>query len=208
MANPPDAAVREQALRWLSMREHSRAELRAKLLRWHRRRAALADRVAGTLGAPDAAPSHVEERDVAADPAPIDDLLDFLQTQGLLSDARFVASRVRVRAPRFGNRRIHQELARNGVQADAATADELAHTEFARAQSVFERKFAEPAASAKDLAKQARFLAGRGFSAEVIHRILRSARKPNRATVAPTNDEFLGDLPCTRLGRLHDEDSA
>lgn len=208
MANRPDAVLRERALRWLAMREHSRAELRAKLIRWQQRRAVLAGRVADTPGSPDDSPNRVEERDVASDPAPIDHLLDLLQTHGLLSDARFVASRVRVRAPRFGNRRIHQELARNGVQADAATAQELAQTELGRAQNVFERKFAEPAASAKELAKQARFLAGRGFSAEVIHRTLRSPRTFDKTRAGPTDGEYLGDLSGARHADLPDDDCA
>lgn len=157
----PPLSLRARALQWLSQREHSRIELRRKLLRAARRR--------------DAA-TAAENADTA-DPGPeVDALLDWLAANRYLSEARFVESRVHARSARFGNRRIVQELAQHGAELDAGTAEQLKASELARARAVWQRKFgAVPAADAAARAKQMRFLAGRGFSAEVIRRVIRGA---------------------------------
>lgn len=155
----PPLSLRARALQWLSQREHSRLELRRKLLRAARRR----DAEAAT------------ENAQATNPGPeVDALLDWLATNRYLSEARFVESRVHARSARFGNRRIVQELAQHGAELDAGTAEQLKATELGRARAVWQRKFgAAPAADAAGRAKQMRFLAGRGFSAEVIRRVIR-----------------------------------
>jgi regulatory protein len=149
-------SLRARALRWLAQREHSRTELRRKLL-------ALARAPAGE-GAP-------PEADEAA--ARVDALLDALEREQLLSTGRFVESRVHARASRFGSRRIAAELAQHGLALDDTQAAALRATELQRAQAVWQRRFGAPAADAAGRARQARFLAGRGFSAEVIRRVVR-----------------------------------
>lgn len=137
-------SLKTRALRWLAQREHSRHELRAKLLR-----------VDGAEG---------EE---------VDALLDQLVAQGHLSDSRFVESRVHARQARFGNRRIEQELRQRGVLPDAALCQQLRATELARARAVWGKKFGgRVAADAAGRARQARFLAARGFSAEVVRKVV------------------------------------
>lgn len=157
----PPLSLRARALQWLSQREHSRVELRRKLLRAARQR----DAKAAADGAE------------TADPGPeVDALLDWLVAHRYLSEARFVESRVHARAARFGHRRIAQELAQHGAELDADTAGQLRATEFERARAVWLRKFgAAPAVDAAARARQMRFLAGRGFSADVIRRIVRGA---------------------------------
>jgi regulatory protein len=153
-ARPP-LSLKARALQWLAQREHSRVELRRKLLRAARLRDA-----------------KVEE---AADAGPeIDALLDWLVTHRHLSEARFVESRVHAREQRFGQRRIAQELKQHGAALDAESATRLRASEFERARAVWARKFgAAPAADATARAKQMRFLAGRGFAADVIQRLVR-----------------------------------
>lgn len=159
----PPLSLRARALRWLSQREHSRLELRRKLLRAARRRDALAAED-GNAEAP-------------VDPGPeVDALLDWLAAHRYLSESRFVESRVHARSARFGNRRIVQELAQHGAALDAGAAEQLKASELGRARAVWQRKFGTaPAADAAARAKQMRFLAGRGFSAEVIRRVVRGA---------------------------------
>ncbi len=161
-------SLKARALQWLSQREHSRVELRRKLLRAARQAAVGADKHTHESAAEPAA-------DPAADPAAeIDALLDWLAAQRYLSAERFVESRVHARAPRLGTRRIAHELAQHGMSLDAATAERLRASELARARAVWLRKFGpESATDAASRAKQMRFLAGRGFAAEVIHRIVR-----------------------------------
>jgi regulatory protein len=159
---PP--SLKGRALQWLAQREHSRAELRRKLLRLARQRA-LDHADSGSV---DAATGVVDPA------AEVDALLDWLVAQRFLSDIRFVESRVNARSARYGNLRIRQELERHGAALDAATAERLQASELARAKAVWARKYGStPAKQAAERARQMRFLAGRGFSAEVIRQVVR-----------------------------------
>ena len=160
MAARPPLSLKGRALQWLSQREHSRIELRRKLMRAARLR-------------DEAAASVADAADRAAE---VETLLDWLTEHRYLSEARFVESRVQARAARFGQRRIAQELGQHGATLDADTAERLRASEFARAQALWARRFgAEPAADAALRAKQMRFLAGRGFASVVIRRVVRGA---------------------------------
>ncbi len=140
-------------MRLLAQREHSRQELSRKLS------------------------SHA---DVCRDEIPA--LLGHLQEVGLLSDARFAASFVRSHAGRFGLMRLRHDLAERGVAddvAEAALAQELdgeAGTwggELDRARDVWQKKFGQIPGDAREFARQARFLQGRGFSADTIYKLLK-----------------------------------
>jgi regulatory protein len=153
----PPLSLKASALQWLAQREHSQAELRRKLL-W----------LAHERAAPDG-------RSDAADPAgEVDALLAWLVAHRYLSDARFVESRVNARAARYGNLRIRQELGQHGAALDAATAERLQDSELSRARAAWVRKYgSQPATSAAERVRQMRFLAGRGFSADVVRRVVR-----------------------------------
>jgi regulatory protein len=163
MAARPPLSLKARAVQWLAQREHSRLELRRKLLRAARQR--------DEAGA-DARGAGAEAPDRSAE---VDALLDWLVVNKHLSEARFVESRVHARSARFGALRIVQELAQHGSALDAATAEQLKASELGRARTIWQRKFgaAPPAAGPAERAKQMRFLAGRGFSAEVIRRVVR-----------------------------------
>ena len=134
-----------RALGYLARREHSRAELRRKLV------------------------AHAESA------GQLDGLLDDLEGKKLLSDRRFTEVMARSRGARFGAARVKQELRARGV-ADALVREavgDLSQTELQRARQVWRRKFDAPPADAAERARQMRFLAQRGFSAEVIRRVVR-----------------------------------
>ncbi|MBC7992634.1 MAG: recombination regulator RecX [Rhizobacter sp.] len=147
-------SLKGRGLQILSQREHSRSELRRKLL-VHARKD--------------------EEAEAAAATERVEAVLDWLQANRYLCEERFVESRVHARSARFGNLRIRQELAQHGVALTADAAQQLKDSELARAREVWSRKFGQPAAEAADRARQMRFLAGRGFSSEVIHRVVQGA---------------------------------
>lgn len=136
-----------RALRYLAQREHSRTELRRKLLRY------------------------------AEDPAEVDALLDRLAAEHWQDDARFAQSLLHRRRQRHGNLRIAQELARYGVDAElvAQSLDALAEDELPRARAVWQRRFGHLPADAAERARQQRFLAARGFTAATIRAVLRGA---------------------------------
>jgi regulatory protein len=144
-ASPSAPSLKARALRWLANRDHSRHELRIKLLR-------------------------AAEGDDA--PAQVDAVLDQLAAQGWLDEARFVESRVHARQARFGNRRIEHELREHGLGLSAQAAARLRDSELARARDVWRKKFSQRASDAAGRAKQMRFLSARGFSPDVVHKVV------------------------------------
>lgn len=168
-------SLKGRALQWLAQREHSRLELRRKLLRLARQRAAALAAATDEADAADALATCGAARNSGAAElaAEVDALLDWLQAEHFLCDARFVESRVNVRSARYGNLRIRQELSQHGAVLDAGTAELLKDSEFARARAVWLRKYGASASSIQERARQMRFLAGRGFSAEAIRRVMR-----------------------------------
>ncbi len=141
-ANQP--SLKSRALRLLAAREHSRSELERKLQHF--------EAAAGSLAT----------------------TLDELQAKGFISEQRVLESVLNRRATQFGAQRIRQELQDKGVTAPAiAQALVTLHgSEFERALKVHQKKFATPPADAKSAARQMRFLASRGFSADVIRRVV------------------------------------
>ena len=141
----PQLSLKGRALRYLSQREHSRAELQRKLAR------------------------HAEEAGEVAR------VLDELEQRGFIDHQRVADSVVHRKAARLGALRIRQELRAKGIEpALVATALEtIRATELERAREVRRRKFGEVhPADAADRARQARFLAARGFDAETIRLVV------------------------------------
>ncbi|MBK5059361.1 recombination regulator RecX [Burkholderia sp. R-70199] len=141
----PARSLKGRALGYLSRREYSRAELARKLK------------------------PFVEETDS------LDAVLDALEAENWLSDSRFAESLIHRRSSRLGASRIVGELKQHAVDqtlVEEASA-QLRETELARAQAVWRKKFGQLPETAADRAKQARFLASRGFSGATIGKILK-----------------------------------
>ena len=166
---PRPASIKIRALQWLSQREHSRVELRNKLLRLLSR---------GPARAPDAADlAQVDPADPVDPAIEVDVLLLWLESHGYLSQQRFVESRVHARQAKFGNLRIQQELQQHGAKLDPEAKQALKDSELQRAREVWGRKYTTPAPDAAGRVKQARFLAGRGFSMDVVRQVVRVGRR-------------------------------
>jgi regulatory protein len=104
----------------------------------------------------------------------IDTVLAQLQSEGLLSDARYADAYVRSHGDRFGAARLRQTLRTKGVSTELSDAPMAAlPDELDRARAVWARKFAAAPSDARKWARQARFLQGRGFAVEVIRRLLK-----------------------------------
>lgn len=107
----------------------------------------------------------------------VEAVMTWLTAHGYLSQQRFAESRVHARQARFGNLRITRELQQHGVKLDADAQQALRASEYERASDVWQRKYGS-AGLPQDAAarvRQMRFLAGRGFSPEVIRRVLRGS---------------------------------
>lgn len=177
MAARGPLSLKARAIGLLAQREHSRAELRRKLLRIERqRREQAAAMSAAQQGVdPIQAQSAVDEGDTEADEAVVDALLENLAAAGHLNESRFVESRLHLRSGRFGVQRIQQELAQHGLRLDEDQQAALRETEMERARDVWKRRFGEePSRDATEQARQTRFLLARGFSPDLVRRLLRA----------------------------------
>lgn len=147
-------SLKGRALRLLAAREQSRTELEKKLK------------------------AHEET------PGQLAVVLDELQAKEFISEARVVESVINRRQAKLGASRIRQELFSKGINKEAVieAMAGLKATELDRAKELWRKKFGvksdgQPFDRAAQ-AKQMRFLAARGFSGDVIRRVM-----------APSDDE-------------------
>ncbi|MBI3222414.1 MAG: recombination regulator RecX [Nitrosomonadales bacterium] len=153
----PELSLRTRALQYLARREYSRAELRGKLLQHVQ-----ADE--------DSEPSSDSGGD-------LDALLDDLTARGWLSDARAATQLLHAKRSRFGSQRITHELRQKGIPEEliSAALPALKESELETAREVWRKRFGTLPQDASEKAKQMRFLQSRGFSMEVIFRVLKTA---------------------------------
>ena len=144
MAIQPTLSLKGRALRLLGAREHSRAELERKL-------------------------AQFEE-----EPGSLAKALDALQAKGFINEQRVLESVLHRRSAKLGTARIRQELQGKGLAPEAVqqAVAQLRGTEVERAREVWRKKFGEPPADAAARNKQMRFLAGRGFGGDTIHKVV------------------------------------
>lgn len=150
MMHPPPS-LKARALRLLASREHSRAELERKL------------------------------RAFEATPGELAQALDALEAKGFIDAQRVAESVVHRRASRLGSARIRQELRDKGLDDDtvAEALAPLLETEFERARAVWRSRFQAAPADAAERARQMRFLLARGFSGDVVRRVLAASGTPD-----------------------------
>ena len=142
-------SLKGRALRLLSGREQSRAELERK------------------LGSHEEAPGQLAA------------VLDEREAKDFISPTRVVESVINRRQGKLGASRIKRELQGKGLDADLVTTamEGLKATELERAREVWRRKFdskTNAGTTPADRAKQMRFLAARGFGADAIRRVVSS----------------------------------
>ena len=101
-------------------------------------------------------------------------LISDLKTKNQLSEERFAEERARSLSRKFGAARIRQDLKAKGV-APELIERVSSDGELERARAILGRKYREPASTREERAKRMRFLQGRGFSSEIIFKLL-SAR--------------------------------
>ena len=145
MKKKPEISLRARALQCLARREHSRAELTAKLL------------------------PYVQEGE------DVETLLDDLARRNWLSDERAAEQVVQHRRNRFGAQRITHELRQKGISEEliSAALPELKETELFTAREIWQKKFGILPQDEKEKAKQMRFMQSRGFGLDVIYKVMR-----------------------------------
>ena len=142
------AAVRRAAMDLLARHEHGRMELSRKL------------------------------RSRGAPPDLIEPALERLADEGLLSEARYLESFVRMRANAgYGPLRIREELTQRGLLREEIE-QALRDSGFdwnEQLREVWLRKFGELPGDQRERARQGRFLSYRGYPLDSIGRLLRGA---------------------------------
>ena len=149
MSKKLELSLHTRAMKYLVRREHSRAELHAKLL---------------LLATPD---------------DNVDSVLNELTKRGWLSDSRAAEQLVRMRRNRFGMQRIVYELHQKGIGEDLINdaLPQMRDTELEVARSIWQKKFGIPPENAKERAKQLRFMQSRGFMPDLIFNVLQGTDK-------------------------------
>ena len=149
-----NSSLEIRALRYLAQREYSRRELAHKL-------------------------SHRTHAEI---PEEVFLVLDKLEQQGFLSEARAAEQIARIRRTRFGSQRIVQELKSKGI--DSHLIDEivpiLKETELETALHIWRKKFTQPPTTKEERAKQMRFMMNRGFSMQTIQQVLTQTTEDKR----------------------------
>lgn len=138
-----EPSLESRAIALLARREHSRQELMRKL---------------GTE----------ENRDQLCA------LLDDLEARGWLSNTRFAEQWVKSRQSRYGSLRLRQEMQQKGLPPDTIqeALNSASDNEMVRAREIWRKKFGTPATTPQERAKHYRFLQGRGFSLDIIRKVL------------------------------------
>ena len=190
---PAPVSLKGKALQLLAARDYTRTEMERKLGQWLRERdareaeeAANAQTLASAARTDEGEPPSVTHlRDGSIDPetrqaehaAAIAEALDAMEAKGFLDDSRAAEALVHRRAGKLGNSRIQQELRQKGLDATAIeqAMEALPGSELERARAIWQHKFGAPAGSPQERLKQMRFLASRGFSSAVVHRIVRGS---------------------------------
>ena len=168
--NKAKQRLRNKATYYLSLREYSYQELRKKL-----RNSALKDFEVNTENAKDDLSPDTNIQ-VSLDwlYQAADEVVDDFKARSLLSDARFTEQVIHARKAKFGSSRIAYELKQKGIDeslVSAAIANVKAD-EFTNALDICRKKYKATPQTREEWAKQARFLQSRGFSFDVIKKVL------------------------------------
>jgi len=107
----------------------------------------------------------------AESPQAVEAVLDLLLSKRQQSDERFASERARVLSRKYGSAKIRQDLKARGI-SDEVIGALPASREEERAREILARRYRQPAGNREERARRARFLQGRGFSMDVIHRLV------------------------------------
>ena len=107
----------------------------------------------------------------AESPASLESVLNELAIKRQLSDERYADARVHWLSRKYGAAKIRHDLKAHGV-ADAVIERVSAEGDLDRAKAILVRKYRAAAKTREEKAKRARFLQSRGFSYEIIRKLL------------------------------------
>jgi len=108
----------------------------------------------------------------AESPQLLEVLLSELEGRKLLSNHRFAEMRAHILSRKYGAAKIRQDLKSKGIPEEIIETVSAAG-ELERAASILQKKYRSVANTREEKAKRVRFLQSRGFSSDVIYRLIR-----------------------------------
>ncbi len=116
----------------------------------------------------------------------VEALLDSLESEGLLSNRRYVEALVHSYAGRYGSLKLKHTLEHQGVMGEEAeqAVQQARAADLAACQALWQRKFGTPPRGPKEKARQYRFLLGRGYPPEVVAHVV-AGKDVGEADIAP-----------------------
>jgi regulatory protein len=162
-------SLQSLAIQYLARREYSRAELSRKLAQPS---AAVLRHAKQT---PDAEPF------LKPSAQEVNAVLDDLERQGFLNDARFALSLLHRKAGKLGAARLMQELSQHKLAPTVASelSRQLKDTELARCHAAWQQRFGHKHLTSLDVTlaqsvrdKHMRFLLARGFASDAVRKVL------------------------------------
>ena len=107
----------------------------------------------------------------AESPQAVETVLDDLANRKQLSDERYAEVRSHWLSRKYGAAKIRQDLKAHGV-AEAVIERVSADGDLEKAKAILARKYRAVATTRDEKARRARFLQSRGFSYEIIRKVL------------------------------------
>jgi regulatory protein len=145
MKSTETISIKSKALSFLARREHAYSELFTKLQRYT---------------------DNLDE---------IHTILDDLKQKGWLSEERYVAGYISAKKNKYGSLKIRYNLQQKKVDPDLVEQilNQNASDEYQIAHKIWQRKFGDKTPNdTKEKMRQSRFLQSRGFSYDIIMRII------------------------------------
>lgn len=109
------------------------------------------------------------------------------RAEGFLDEGRYADGKARSLGARYGAKRVSATLKQKGVTAEviAETVAHLHESEFARARTLWLRKFSEAATDPATRNKHIRFLQARGFGFAIIKRVIAGETEQGEPAYCP-----------------------
>jgi regulatory protein len=112
-------------------------------------------------------------RPYAETPEALETVLEQLASNSWQSDQRFAEQYMQAKGAKYGSMRLRHAMREKGIDNESIQAALSDSDDLSTARAVWQRKFGELPATQQEKAKQMRFLASRGFPAEIIRQVLK-----------------------------------
>lgn len=108
----------------------------------------------------------------AESPEELQAVLDKLAERAWQSDERFAEQFSRSKGEKYGSLRLRQAMREKGIDNTLIERALAGHDDLALARDIWQRKYGTPPLTPQERLRQVRFLAARGFSLDIIRKVV------------------------------------